>query len=522
MIANRELGLDDYLAMARRRWKLVLILAVLLLPVGFLTSFAFSPKYNSQSLVLVEDQLVPQGYVKPVVTEDVVPRIVTLQQRVLSRSRLRALVERLGLARKGVSPDDAIENIRQNISVTPLQPGVSPAGSSSSSSSSPASTLASAQAKRKPPQSASTATVPGFTVSFVADNPRDAQQICAEITSMILAENLVAREQLAQSTTEFISRQLEEAKHTLEDMDGRLATFKKQHLGQLPGDLDSNLKILAGLNSQLDANTQTLNRAQQDKSFAESLLTQQLATWKSSQGAENLQTLQQQVQVLQNQLITLRSRYTDDHPDVIKINDDIAELKSRIKQGDSASSGAVEKTESQSPGIEQLRLQIHQYDAVIAQATQEQKRLQQQIDAYQGRLALSPEVEQQYAALTRNNETAQKIYNNLATNKSDAEMQVEMERRQEGEQMRVLGPASLPDSPSFPNRLLFAGGGLAAGLGLGLAIAFWQEVRDKSMRDEADVLAGLELPMLVSVPWVGEEETQNGLRPLLKRRGAVA
>jgi len=508
MITNRELGLDDYLAMARRQWKLAVIPALICLPLGLLLSFAFRPKYNSQSLVLVEDQVVPQGYVKPVVTQDVIPRVVTLEQQVLGRNRLRPMVERLGLARKGKTVADEIEEIRANVAVIPIQAGVVPTGSSSSSAgTTPASTLASTSAKKKPtPNGNSTAVVPAFNVSFTTDNARDAQQVCAEITSMILSENLASREQVAQSTADFISRQLEDAKHTLDAIDVRMAAFKRQHLGQLPSELDSNLKILAGLYSQLEANTQTLNRAQQDKSYNESLLATQMAAWRSTQASEERQSLQQEITTLQNQQVTLESRYTDDHPDVIKARNDIAALKTKLQTADAAETAKL----SLSPELEQLRLQVHQYDSLIAQSNEDQKRLQQQIEAYQRRVALSPEVEQEYAALARDQDSAQKLYSNLLANRSESEMQSEMERQQVGEQMRVLSPASLPDSPSFPNRLLFAAGGLGAGLGIGVAIAFWRELRDKSMRNEADIVAGLELPLLASVPWVDAGKRQGG------------
>jgi capsular polysaccharide biosynthesis protein len=88
-----------------------------------------------------------------------------------------------------------------------------------------------------------------------------------------------------------------------------------------------------------------------------------------------------------------------------------------------------------------------------------------------------------------------------------------MENQQQGEQMRILNPAGLPSDPSFPNRLFFAGGGLGAGLALGIGIAIWLELRDKSIRTEKDAAAAMDLPLLVSVPWVGEEgetATPNG------------
>jgi len=496
MIENRELTMDDYLSMLRRRIKVILIPAILAPLVGFLISFAIPPKYTSQSAVLVEEQKVPQGYVKPVVTEDVMQRIATMQQQVTSRGRLQPMIERLGLAKHGKSVDEIVDDMRQNFNIQPVMTDLTGGNSAT---------------KRKPGQSSE---VPGFYVNFTADNPQDAQRICGELTSMLLEENLRLREQVAQSTTDFLSRQLEQAKKDLDDQDSKLATFKKQYMGQLPGDEDNNVKILMGLNSQLDANTQTLNRAQQDKSYTESLLAQQLSSWRSTQSANNPQTLQQQLAQLQSQLITLQARYTDDYPDVVKTKSDIAEVKRRLEELNSASSQSPDANEkinaAEPPEVRQLRLQVHQYGEAMAQATREQKRLQDQIRIVQGRVSLSPSVEEQYKQLTRDYDTAQKFYNDLLSKKSESGMQTEMERAQQGEQMRLVNPAGLPDSPSSPNRLLFAGGGLGAGLALGFGLALWLELRDKSIRTEEDVLAALEMPMLVSVPWIGSVTNGNG------------
>jgi len=164
---------------------------------------------------------------------------------------------------------------------------------------------------------------------------------------------------------------------------------------------------------------------------------------------------------------------------------------------------------SEPPEIRQLRLQIHQYQQVITQATRDQQKLQEQIRLYQGRVALSPAVEEQYKQLTRDYDTAQKGYDTLLAKKSESEIQTAMEREQQGEQMRLLNPADVPDAPSFPNRLLFAGGGLGAGLAIGLGLAFWLELRDTAVRTESDVIAILDLPVLSQVPWVGVEMAEK-------------
>ncbi len=493
MIDNRDLTLDDYLAIMRRRLKLILIPTLLAPAVGYLVSYAFPAKYTSQSLVLVEGQKVPEGVVQSVITQDLAQRIATMQQQVLGRNRLQPMVERMQLVR-GKNLDDVIEDVRASVQIEPVVTDIG---------------LVGASGKRK-----SGTSVPGFYVNYTAPNAREAQNICGELTSMLLSENQSSREQVAQSTTDFISRQLEEAKRNLDDQDSKLAAFKRQYSGQLPGDEDNNLKVLGTLNSQLDANTQAVNRAQQDKAYTESLLAQQLAAWKSSQGSTNPQSLQQQLTALQGQLLQLQARYTEDHPDVIKTKADIAEVKKRLAEVNDAASKGTDTSDKASstepPEIRQLRLQVHQYGEVLAQATREEKRLADQIRIYQSRVAVSPDVEEKYKQLTRDYDTAQKFYTDLLAKKSTSEMATDMEKRQQGEQMRLLNPANLPETPSFPNRLVFAGGGLGAGMVIGLGLALWLELRDKSLRTEADVEASLQMPVLVSLPWVTEEAQGNG------------
>jgi uncharacterized protein involved in exopolysaccharide biosynthesis len=432
--------------------------------------------------------------VQQVFTEDLTQHINSIEQQVKSPSRLRPMVERLGLAKPGQSVEDVIDNIQLNMTIESVVTDLSQLG-----------------AKKKPGQSDS---VPAFLVNYTASTARESQQVCTELTSMLLEEDLKSREDATQGTTLFLTKQVEEAKQNLDDLDRKLAAFKDQHMGQLPGDEDNNLKILSGLSSQLDANTQSLNRATQDKSYTESLLAQQLAAWKSSESASNPQTLQQQLSQLQAQLIDLQARYTDDHPDVIKTKADIAEVKKKLAEINNPATttdAANDKgSASEPPEIRQLRLQIHQYEDLIAQTTRDQKKLQQEINVYQGRVASSPAVEEQYKELARDYDNAQKVYQDDLAKQSTSQMATQAEQQQQGAQMTLLNPANLPDSPSFPNRLFFAGGGLGAGLVLGLGVALWLELRDNCIRTEADAEAALEIPMLVSVPWVVEAELGNG------------
>jgi uncharacterized protein involved in exopolysaccharide biosynthesis len=498
MIENREWTMDDYLAMLRRRAMVILVPVILAPLAGFLLSFAFPAKYTSTSLILIEGQKVPESMVQPVVSEDLAARVATLQQQVLSQGHLLPVVEKVFPGRSSQQQNEIIDAIRINMAVEPVVADLSAIGSTTKSGKKPG-----------------TSPVPGFNLKFTASNAREAQQVCTELTTLIVDENRKQIDAAATGTSDVLNRGIEDAKSTLDSMDAKLAAFKKEHVGQLPGEEENNLKILAGLNSQLEANTQTLNRAQQDKAYTESVLAQQLSAWKSSQAMTSPDALQKQLSDLQTELLQLQARYTEDHPDVIKTKADIAGLKKKLAEvrasTDAADATGDEKASAMEPAeIRQLRLQVHQYAELIAAGNRDQKHLQQEIGEYQGRVSLSPAVEEQFKQLTRDYDNAQKNYEGLLGKKSSADLTVKMNTQAQGERMFVLNLASLPDSPSFPNRLLFAAGGLAAGLALGIGLALWLEIQDKAIRTESDAEAVLQLPTLAAVPWVSGDGPGNG------------
>jgi len=502
MIQNRELTMDDYLSMLRRRAKVILIPALVALLLGYLAYLVvnrYFAKYTSQSTILVEGQKVPENMVQPVVSQDLGARMATLQQQIMSQTNLQPVVARVFPGKNNQEADEIVDEIRQKLTVEQVPTDLLQLG-----------------AKKRPGMQGNSG---GFYVKYTASKPREAQQVCAELTTLLVNENLKSVQAAAKGTSDVLNKGIEDAKRTLDDLDSKLAAFKKQYLGQLPGDDENNLKILMGLNSQLEANTQTLNRAQQDKAYTESMLAQQLAAWKSTQSSTNPQTLEKQLSDLQSQLLGLQARYTAEHPDVIKTKADIAEVKKKLAEINKASSDATDTSSDKAsamepPEIRQLRMQVHQYGELIAAATRDQKRYQQEIAVYQGRVSLSPAIEGQYKELTRDYENANKTYQDLLGKKSAADLTVNMTNQAQGEQMALLNPANLPDSPSFPNPWLFAGGGLGAGLALGIGMAMWLELRDQSIRTEADAEAALDLPLLAAVPWVGVVVPENGTSKL--------
>jgi len=488
-MTERELTAADYLAMLRRRWVLIVALAVIGAPLAYGVSRFLPDRYKSQTLVLVERPSVPEKIVQSLDTEDLSQRLSSMQQQILSRSRLEPIISQFGLYSNEVSKvpmEDLVARLQKAIEVNPILP------------------MAETQSRQ----------LPGFYVNVTLGNARTAQQVCTAVTSMFIEENLRLRQANSENTTQFLVNQLAEAKANLDEQDAKLAAFKSHYLGSLPDQEQMNLNLLGNQSSQLDAATQALARAQQDKFLAESMLTQQIAAWQATQTGRSPETLEQQLAAMQTQLATLQSRYTDDYPDVIKAKNDIAALKKQIASSatqKTATDGKIQKNALEPPQITQLRAQVHNLDQVIAEKVREQERIKEQIKLYQDRVQSSPAVEQQFKELTRGYQTALDSYNDLQKKRNEAEMYADLQRKQQGEQFRVLDPANLPDKPSFPNRPLFAAGGLAGGLALGLGIAFLLEMKDSSLKTERDVEFALRLPVLAMIPQIaatpaGKEE----------------
>jgi len=542
MAVTRELGFEDYMKIARRRLRVILLPALVGAVLGYVITLFLTPEYTSQSLILIERPTVPENLVPAVTTDDLFIRLATMEEQIESRSRLQPLIERYDLYRseRKASMEEAIDEMRKAIKVKEQ-------------------TFQDTNTRNNSKQ-----LIPGFSVDFTADNPRLAQQICSELISMFMNENLEQHEQAAKGTTEFLSNQLAEAKRALDDQDAKLADFKSKNLGALPNDTQANLQVLASLNTQLVAISDQINRAQQNRAYEQTLLAEQESQWKSmaaSPGnADAVALMQDQLGKMKDQLAIDQARYTDDYPDVVKLKKDIAQLQKEIDAAShpaaaaapaAAGSGSASSATAAKPGptepvhvagpgtvppateapntptpasIQQLRATLKQDDIFINQKTREQEKLQKQVRDYEARLQVSPAVEQEYNKLSLGHDAALKFYDALLASHDQSQMSVNMETQQLGETFKILDPADLPQEPSFPVWWQFVLGGLGVGLAIGVVIASIFELGDKSLRDEADIEFYLGLPTLALVPSIGSENgaAKNGRRRLWPRRKARA
>jgi polysaccharide chain length determinant protein (PEP-CTERM system associated) len=478
MLGHRELTMRDYEEMLKRRFWLISISAVLLLGIGLGISYILPPQYLSQTLVLIEQQKVPEDYVKPVVDEDLGARLASMKEQILSRSRIEPIIERYGLYAGGkYTMDERIDLTRKAIGINPISPGQSSRG------------------------------MPGFFITFKAQDARTAQQVCGDITSLFVSANLSARAESAEGTTDFLKQQLADSKRNLDDQDAKLAAFERKYVGKLPQQESANTNTLQALTTQLDAATQAVNRIQQNATFLETMIAQQSQESPRTDPATgaSADTLTTQLKDAITQQKELEALYTPDYPDIVAIKRKIANLRAEIARNaaEPAKTGtAVHSPDT--PQLQQLKAQLRAERQSLASAKQEQARIEQQVRTYESRLESSPMVEEEYKQVTRDHETALQFYNTLLTKMNESSMATALEHRQQGEQFRVMDAPNLPDAPTFPNHLVFAGGGLASGLILGLLLAALLEYRDTSLRNESDIWAFTKLPTLAVVSYIND------------------
>jgi polysaccharide chain length determinant protein (PEP-CTERM system associated) len=482
MLGHRALTFEDYGAILKRRWWMIAIPVVVLPIVAYAITFFVQPQYLSQTLVLVEQQKVPEDYVKPVVSEDLTARLASMREQILSRARLMPIIERFNLyGNSKMSMDDRIDVTRKNIDITPIHSDIARTGG-----------------------------LPGFFISFKASDARTAQQVAGEITSLFVNENLRSRASSVEGTQEFLQGQLADAKRNLDDQDAKMAAFEQKYMGRLPGEEAPNMNMLASLNTQLDATTQALARMEQDKSYEEAMLSQQQSSAAQTEhGGVAPQAQQAQLQALLNEEADLTKRYTDDYPDVVAVRRKIKELRAEIASAPPTAPVAPVTTASRgdSPAVQQLRAQIRALDQGITQKRHEQGLISSQLRVYQDRISSSPLVQEEYKTLTRDYTTAQAFYDSLLKSVNQSKMATDLEKRQEGEQFKVMDEPNLPDEPSSPKRSAFLTGGFAAGLGLGLLLVAWVEYRDTALRSERDIWAFTKLPTLAVISLTGEAQS---------------
>ena len=318
---------------------------------------------------------------------------------------------------------------------------------------------------------------------------------------------------------------METARQTLSDQEEKIREFKAQHPGELPTQVGSNLQILAGMQSQLQTEEDALNTAKQQRVYLETLVNQYRSLQGSPKGEGGtpmgLPAIDAELAALRAQLADLGSHYTDKHPDVRKVKEQIARTEKMREQvvanlnakasDPNAPPDASDVKDPSSPMV-QLQGQLQANKAEVANREHSIAELKAKVNDYQARLNQEPVREQQLSDLTRGYEQSKANYDELLKKKNSSAMATSMELLQQGERFRIIDPPSLPLKPDFPNRLKFCVIGLAFGLAFGTVVAGAFEMLDDRIYDEQEIQKLLPVPVISEIPALVAEADEQAER----------
>jgi polysaccharide biosynthesis transport protein len=467
----RGAGLDRLKTIwGRRKWLGILVF-VLPLTAAVAMIMALPDLYESTALVLIDRQQVPEAFVRPTVTSELEIRLHTISQEILSRSRLESLIARMSLypdLKDRAPVDEAVNRLRRDIRLELRGAGTGGRGATTS-----------------------------FALSYRGADPQVVAVVTNTVASFYIEENLKARERQAAGTAEFLRVQLLEAKKRLDEQEVRNSELQRRYLGELPQQMPSNVTALESLNAQLRMNHDSTVRLVERRDQ----LATQLELARVEGGTE--ETDEMRLGRLRRELITLRIKYTDLWPDIIRIKDEIARLEKQVAEP--KPKAEPRKPVPLTPQALRIQEQLQQAETELKLARADEQRLKRGIEQYQARLDNAPKREQEYLQATRDYQGTRELYATLTKRFEEAELAESMEQRQKGEQFRILDsavPASEPTAPRRSRLLLIS---LALSVALGAGAMVLAEVLDTSFHSAAELRAYTTVPLLVNIPRIVTE-----------------
>jgi|SRR5690348_1070458 len=489
-------GFEEYWDVVRRRRWLILVTVFLCWFVVWGIGWMIPATYVSQAEIIVEQQQVPTDFVTPNVQTTADQQLQTMTQQILSRTRLQSIIDQYHLYSHQnpivalFESSDHVQQMRKDIQIDLVQtPG-------------------------KEQQ------LTAFKISYGARSPEVASAIVSQLANFFINQNMITQQERSQSTTTFLASQLSDAKAKLDQQEQAVRAFKAEHLGELPDQLQSNLQILSGLQSQL-ANVQAAeSRTAQQRLYLQSVVQQYeeaQSTLDAGGDAVSPQALDKKLSDLRQALAAERAQYTDNYPDVIALKDQIEKteaLKKQIadqiaqnaksgKQKDAVNPVGTNEVQNGAPtSMMQIQSQLKANQLEIQSLQRAEKGLEARIAQYQGRLNMTPVTEQQLAQVSRGYEEAKANYTSLLQKQNESQLATNLEQNQQGEKFSLVDPASMPQAPAWPNHILVSLGGLVFGLILAAGLAVLLEVVRPRIRQEKDLEGIVPVRVLVGIPHI--------------------
>lgn len=485
MIPGKQYSLDTLFEVAKRRRWLIILPMVVVGVIGALVVAYLPNVYRSETLILVVPQRVPESYVRSTVTARIEDRLQAISQQILSRTRLEQIITDFNLYQKERADKQLMEDIVETMRTRDIDINVIKGDA--------------------------------FRVSYQASDPRLAMRVTERLGSLFIDESLRDREVLAEGTSQFLATQLDESRRQLVQVENKLQEYQRINNGELPAQMEANLQGQHNAEMALQTLGESLNRDREKRLLLERQITDiveapvEAKVDDKDKVPDMATTLESEYRTAQNALLALELKLKPEHPDVKKQKRAVEELRARIEASN------LETTLTSKPAapvvmldpakrrkLTDARAELENLDRQIQAKVAEESRLQGLVGMYQARIEVTPVREAELASLTRDYETLQASYRSLLQKKEESQISANLEKRQIGEQFKILDPARMPERPASPDRprlyLIAALVAVVAGLGLAALAEFF----DKTLRTEADVRAALNLMVLATVPTLRE------------------
>lgn len=498
-------------AVVRCRW-LIIVPFCLAMVAGMVMAVKMPKVYEANTTILVQPQKVPSNFVRSLVSVDIDDRIRTIKQQILSYSNLEKIIAQYDLfsspEQRELLMEEKIENLRRRIDVQVVH---------------------------------ARGGADAFSIGFKGREPATVVKVANGLASYFINENLRVREAQAMGTSDFLDDELGAMRRRLIEMEEALKDYRRQHMGGLPEQLQTNLSILGRLQEEL-LEKQKAIRESKAAVLALEKQANELASMPDPLADLSMDDLlaepvetdapagEDEIGALRKQLEALKVRYTDRHPDVIRLRRKIADLEAQAAADARAALQAAALTpppeeaaaeEADTEPAQALpaldfqalqRAQVDQLRAEVAGQMEELTALRGQIEKYQRRVEDTPKREQELYSLKRDYENLKDAYNSLLARKLEADISVNMEKKQKGEQFQVLDVARRPEKPISPNvRMLFAAS-VAVGLGLGGGLVFLLAYLDQTVRRPEDLEALVGVPTMAAIPAIVRPEERRRRR----------
>ena len=492
----------------RRKW-LVVFTALFVLLAASVYCVVSPDLYKSSITILVIPQPVAQDSPRSTTGVQLEQQLDTIKQQVASRTTLTKVMDELRLfekeRRKGAS-EALFARMRKRIEIEVVR----------------------GQNRERSE---------AFSLSFLYESPKEAMNGAARLASLFIEESLTTREHQSAGFSDFLESQLRGAKANLEVMEQRIKDYKIRHMGELPQQMEANLRMLTGLQDRLRSNEISTRSVEERKVFLEaqinmignSLSSASAGSGRSGQGASSdpVQALEIELAAAKAKLADLNARYTEVFPEVVRTKREVADLEKRLaearRRAVSLAAADADPTMAAAPlpggaEIRSTHAQLKATVAEIASLAKEREEIRKGIAAVERKIEQSPRREQEMISLIRDYENQKRSYDELLKKKLDAAVSQNLEKRQKGAQFQILDPANLPEQPALPNRKLIMGVALLLALALGFGSAIASEAMDLRLRDVRDFRHLYKVPILGYIPVF---QDQHYLREREVRRAAV-